>query len=232
MSRRRLPRLLALLATLGALSGCYYVVTTDSLPAADRAAAAPKTRVPYRIHVGDHLGVRFYQNPELNEDVLVRPDGMISLNLVGDLQAADVEPAQLAARIDEAYKLELTTPRATVLVRELGGRVYVGGEVNKPGIIPLTDRLTLIAAVEAAGGFRDTAHLSQVVLIRRDATGEPVGYAVDVRPVIGGLEPGLDVPLQAYDVAYVPRSKIADLNLFVRQYIRDMLPIDFALPIF
>ena len=64
-----------------------------------------------------------------------------------------------------------------------------------------------------------------MVLIRRDESGQPVGYAVDVRPVIGGLKPDQDVPLQPFDIAFVPRSKIADVNLWVKQYIKDNLPI-------
>ena len=110
--------------------------------------------------------------------------------------------------------------------------MYVGGEVSKPGAVPLTANLTLVQAIQEAGGFLETAHLSQVVLIRRAADGQPSGYAVDVRPVIGGTAPGEDVPLQPFDVAFVPRSKIADVDLFVKQYIRDVLPFAFALPIF
>ena len=78
---------------------------------------------------------------------------------------------------------------------------------------------------QEAGGFQDTAHLSQVVLIRRGTDGQPVGYAVDVRPVIGGLNPNQDVPLEPFDIAFVPKSKVADVNLWVKQYIRDNLPI-------
>ena len=88
------------------------------------------------------------------------------------------------------------------------------------------------SAIEEAGGFLETAHLSQVVLIRRDASGQPVGYALDVRPVIGGTNPSEDVPLQPFDVAFVPRSKIADVNLFVKQWIRDNLPVPVAIPVF
>jgi protein involved in polysaccharide export with SLBB domain len=223
---------LALCAALGALPGCYYRVTTEPLPAADRAAAAPPAVAPYLIHVGDHLGVKFYQNPDLNEEVIVRPDGKISLQLIGDVQAAGVAPGVLQAQIENAYLGELATPRVVVMVRELGARVYVGGEVKTPGVVPLTANLTLMQAVQEAGGFLETAHLSQVVLIRRGADGQLAGRAVDVRPIIGGLDPGEDVPLQPYDIAYVPRSKIADMNLFVKQYIKDMLPIDFAIPVF
>jgi protein involved in polysaccharide export with SLBB domain len=213
------------LASVLALGGCYYNVTTHPAPPATRMAMAPAGAQPYVIQIADHLAVKFYQNPDLNEEVIVRPDGKISLQLIGDVQAAGVEPAALAATIDDAYHSELSTPRVSVMVRELGARVYVGGEVGKPGIVPLTANLTLIEAVQAAGGFLPTAHLSQVVLIRRDGNGQPVGYAVDVRPVIGGIQPDQDVPLQPFDIAFVPPSKIADVNLWVAQYIKNNLPI-------
>lgn len=221
----------ALIALLG-LSGCYYNVTKQPAPPATRSAAAPSAPAPYVIQVADHLGIKFYQNPDLNEEVIVRPDGKISLQLVGDMQAAGVEPAVLAAQIEDSYRTELSTPRASVLVRELGAQVYVGGEVGKPGIVRLTANLTLFQAVQEAGGFLETAHLSQVVLIRRDASGQPVGFAFDARPVMGGKNPTEDIPLQPFDVAFVPRSKIADVNLFLKQYIRDNLPIPVAIPFF
>lgn len=214
------------------LGGCYYNVTKTPPPDAARSAVTQPAPQPYTIRAGDHLAVKFYQNPDLNEEVLVRPDGKISLQLLGDVQAAGVEPAALATQLQDAYVSELATPRIVVLVRELGGRVYVGGEVGKPGVVPLTANLTLIQAIQEAGGFLPTAHLSQVVLVRRDANGHPVGYAVDVRPTMGGIDPGQDVPLEPYDIAFVPRSKVADVNLFVEQFIRKNLPIDFAIPIF
>ncbi len=217
----------ALLAAAGMLSSCYYTVTDHELPESARLAAAPAQPAPYRIQVGDQLAVKFYQNDDLNEVVVVRPDGRISLQLIGDVQAAGVEPAVLADRLQEAYASELTMPRPAVLVRRMASRVYVGGEVGEPGPVPLTPNLTLMQAVQQAGGFLETAHLSQVVLIRRHpGSGEPVGYVVDMRPVIGGHDPTRDVPLAPYDVTFVPRSKIADVNLFVKQYIRDNLPIE------
>lgn len=211
----------------GALTGCYYTVTDHELPESARLAMSPHDAPPYRIQVGDQLAVKFYQNRDLSETVVVRPDGRISLQLIGDVEAAGLEPSQLAAKLQELYASELTVPRPAVLVRRMAGRVYVGGEVGEPGPVPLTPNLTLMQAVQSAGGFLDTAHLSQVVLIRRRPdTGEPVGYVIDMRPVIGGHDPGRDVPLAPYDVTFVPRSKIADVNLFVKQYIRDNLPIE------
>ncbi len=215
-----------LLACTAGLGGCYYTVTTQPPPAEARLSAGQPPPAAYRIRPGDLLAVKFYQNKDLDEDVVVRSDGKISLQLIGDVPAAGMEPSQLARSIQDAYRSELAKPRVAVLVRKPSSRVYVGGEVGKPGAVTLTDRLTLVQAIQAAGGFLPTAHLSQVVLIRRDPTGQPVGYAVDTRPIIGGLDPADDVPLQASDIAFVPRSKIADVNLFVKQYIEDNLPVE------
>jgi protein involved in polysaccharide export with SLBB domain len=232
-NRRGLWWPLCMLALLG-VSSCYYRVTTEPLPDAERSEAAPTSAPPYRLQVGDSIGVRFYQNKDFDENLVVRPDGKISLQLVPDIQAAGVEPTVLAAEIERVYRSELSHPRVAVLVRKLGGTVYVGGEVKNPGVVKLTANLTLTQAIQAAGGLLDGAHLSQVVLIRRGADGRPVGHAIDIRPVIGGTEPAQDVPLQAFDIAFVPRSKVADLGLFVKQYIRDLLPVQpgLAIPLF
>ncbi|MFO0985731.1 MAG: polysaccharide biosynthesis/export family protein, partial [Planctomycetota bacterium] len=141
-TRARLGRGVAALLTVAALGGCYPITTTP-LPDAERVAAAPKEPPPYVIQVGDQLAVRFYQHKELNELARVRPDGKISLELVGDVQAAGVQPEALAEHINEIYRSELTNPRATVVVREMGAKVWVGGEVAKPGAFPLTADLTL-----------------------------------------------------------------------------------------
>jgi protein involved in polysaccharide export with SLBB domain len=223
---RGIAPVLALLVCGAVSGGCYYTVTEEPPPPSARLSGGAPPPSVYAIRPGDQLGIKFYQNKDLDEEVVVRSDGKISLQLIGDVQAAGLEPGGLARSIQTAYRSELSNPRVAVLVRKFGGRVYVGGEVGKPGAVPLTSSLTLIQAIQQAGGFLPTAHLSQVVLIRRDPNGHPVGYAIDTRPIIGGWEPDKDVPLQPSDIAFVPRSKVADVNLFVRQYIRDNLPIE------
>jgi protein involved in polysaccharide export with SLBB domain len=218
------------------LAGCYYSVTDEELPQLERSAATAPALPPYRLStfqlsLGDQFAVKFYQNPQLDEDVVIRPDGKISLQLIGDVDAVGKTPAALATEIENAYRSELATPRVTVIVRALGAPpIYVGGEVGKPGIVPLSPGLTLFQAIQAAGGLRDTAHMKQVVLIRRDGEGHPVGFSVDIRPLVGGTAAGQDVPLQAYDIAFVPRSKIADVDVWVRQYIRDAVPFPIFIP--
>jgi protein involved in polysaccharide export with SLBB domain len=188
---------------------------------------------PYVLQVGDQLAIKFYTNPELNEEVVIRPDGMISLQLIDDVQAAGLSPAQLDAELTQRYTSELATPEVSVIVADNGGqRVYVAGEVAEPGEIKLAGGLTVGQAIEAAGGFLTTAHRRHVVIIRRGPDGKPVGQQLDLRPVFEGTDPEVDVPLQPYDIVHVPRSLIANLDLWVEQYIRDLLPVQPILPAF
>jgi len=194
-------------------------------PPAMTLQAAPAEKLPpYALQIGDQLAVRFYFNPELNEDAVIRPDGMISLQLIGDVLALGSTPEALASAITERYRGELANPKVTVIVRQVGSRVYVGGEVGKQGVVPLSAGLTVFQAIQEAGGFLTTAHRTQVILIRRGTDGKMKGYEVDMRPVQDGKDPSLDVPLQAFDVVFVPRSKIAEVNLFVEQYINKNMP--------
>jgi protein involved in polysaccharide export with SLBB domain len=189
---------------------------------------------PYVLQVGDELAIKFYTNPELNEDVKVRPDGMISLQLIDDVPAAGRSPADLDADLTRRFTGELADPQISVIVRIAAGhRMYVDGEVTKPGVVEVLGGMTLYQAIAMAGGLTDNAHRKQVILIRRGPDGQPVGRAIDVRAIQRGSGPGNDVPVRPMDIVYVPKSKIATLDLFVKQYIRDALPIQaFPIPAF
>ena len=99
----------------------------------------------------------------------------------------------------------------------------MGGEVKQPGLVPLRSRLSSLKAVLAAGGFRDTAQLTHVVVLR-DAGGHPAIFELDVKKILAGEES--DLLLRPYDVVYVPKSKIARANLFVEQYIKRVIPLN------
>jgi protein involved in polysaccharide export with SLBB domain len=180
----------------------------------------------YRLQVGDQLTVKFYRNPELDQDVVVRPDGKISLPFIDEVHCAGMTPSELDKEVTRRYVGELAIPDITIIVAALGGHsVYVDGMVEEPGNIPLVGGMTMLGSIATAGGFRDEAIREQVILIRRDPTGKPVGHAVDLKKVEYGQMSENDVLLQPFDIVYVPRSKIANANLWVQQYIRDMLPI-------
>jgi polysaccharide export outer membrane protein len=223
--RRHRPSLL-LLAFPTLLAACV-AYTPDTAPRWRDSPPPPPPAAPYRLGEGDLLAVKFYGNPELNEEVMVRPDGAISLPFVGDVPAAGMTPAELDRDLARRFTGELARPRVAVIVREFGNqRVFVAGEVAKPGLLPLRGPLTLFQAVAAAGGLLPTARRQQVVLIRTDAQGGRRGRSVDLRPVESGERPDLDVPLAPLDIVFVPRTRIASVDLFVEQYIRQLLPVN------
>jgi polysaccharide biosynthesis/export protein PslD len=220
-SRRAAALSIAVALALG-LSGCAAAVKPNPPP---HEAPIPASS-SYRIQVGDLLAVQFYRAPELNQDVAVRPDGMISLQYVRDVPAAGLSPEQLSADLVKRYKGELARPEISVSVKSLGGqRFFIGGEVGQQGMQPLHGELTLFQAVQQAGGFLKSAKRDQVVLVRRDIEGQATGYTVDLERVETGEHPEDDVLLRPYDVVYVPRSAIANLNLFVEMYIKNNLPV-------
>jgi polysaccharide export outer membrane protein len=179
----------------------------------------------YVIQPGDQIALDFYLNPEFNDDVTVRPDGKVTLRLIGDVQAAGLTPQQFAQVLDRSYQSELRNPDAAVHVKNMPGRqVYVQGQVSKPGAFVLEPGMTALQAISAAGGLTDEAS-SDAVLIRRDACGQPYGVKVDLKSAQGSTGSLHDVALAPRDVVVVPRSGIASVDLFVKQYIQGLLPI-------
>ena len=231
---RRLPiragvALLAIAASL--LSGCAFP-SPPGRAAANMTALGTENK-PYLIRVGDKLSVRFYKTPELNvEDEPVRADGKISLDLIGDIDAAGIGTDELADRLAHAYSKELEEPRIAVIVRSFGGQVFVGGEVNKPATLSFTDGLTALQAIQGAGGFNVEASLENVVLVRR-AGDHYEGYRLFLKKALSGSDYTQDVALQPNDIVYVPKSRIANLNQIVNQYITKMIPqVPIGLPVF
>ena len=181
---------------------------------------------PYVLQPGDFVALKYYNNPDLNDEVIVRPDGFITVPLIGDVPAAGRQPADVAQDLNHRFTGELAKPRVSVIVRRLGSYlVYVGGEVKAPKALRLRAGMTVFQAIEAAGGLDKTANRKKVILIRRDADGKPVAHWIDMRPMLNGEDATGDVQLAAFDIVHVPTSKIADANLVVEQYIRNMLPI-------
>ena len=180
----------------------------------------------YRIQPGDQLAVDFYLNSEFNDNVSVQPDGRIVLRLIGPLQAAGLSPGQLSGAINQAYSKELKNPSATVHVQNMPSRqIFVEGQVNHPGAFALQPGMTASQAIADAGGETDVAELSNVVLSRRDACGRPDGSELNLAAATSKPEQGEDVMLMPHDTLVVPRSKIGSVDLFVKQYIRDLLPV-------
>lgn len=127
------------------------------------AAAAPVAESgDYRIQVGDQLDIKFFYNPTLNEQVVVRPDGRFTLQLIQEVAAAGRTPAALTQELTERYAADLRQPEVTVIVRSFGGqRLFVDGEVSRPGMFPIVGVTTVLEAIAQAGGLKWTARDSR-----------------------------------------------------------------------
>jgi protein involved in polysaccharide export with SLBB domain len=212
------------LVLMCSLVGCASAPSGQNVSTASAFAARPVLDA-YYIQSGDILDLKFFYNPELNETVMVRPDGRISLQLVSEVVAAGVTPEQLRKTLMERYSKEINRPDIAVIVRSFSmQRVYVDGEVVRPGMLPLTGPVTVHQAIAAAGGFRETARLSDVIIIRQ-VQGKAVPLKVDMEQVLKNEDPAQDVLLAPSDIVYVPRSAIAEVNKFVDLYIRRNLPV-------
>lgn len=184
-----------------------------------------QTDQKYRVARGDELNFRFFFTPELNTVAVVRSDGHVALPLVGELQVEGLSMAELTAKVEQLMAPQVRRPQVVVNVQ--GGasqRVFVGGEVVRPGVQALLGPLTVLQAVMVAEGLKDGAKPSQVLVLRRGPAGERKVLSVDLSAAISGRDLSQDLALQAYDVVVVPRSGIADLGLWVDQYIRRVIP--------
>lgn len=182
--------------------------------------------LPYRVQVNDVLEFLFFKNTELNQTQTVGPDGVVTLQLIGSVQVAGRTLEDITNEVTTRYAKELVEPQVTVAIKEYSGlKVYVGGEVNQPGMQVYRGGLTALEAVVAAGGFKTTASLKNVILIRKGTNGQPIGSRVDLKRVIKHAEFQYDVALAPADIVFVPRTGVANLNVFIEQFFRNNLPI-------
>jgi protein involved in polysaccharide export with SLBB domain len=182
----------------------------------------------YRLYPGDEVEITVFSAPELSRVAAIGPDGRLALPLIGAVRAADLTADELHDVLVAAYASHLRMPELSVTPRSYGSRqVFVGGEVARPGIYEMPANIDAFQAVALAGGFLPSASRGNVLILSR-ATGETEVTEIDLssRAMRRGF-PGAQA-LQRYDVVYVPRSPISQVNLFMQQYVRDALPVQFS----
>ena len=211
------------LVLLGCLSFGQQPSTSPPGPGSTSPSQVALRDGNYVLQVGDELLIKAFEHSDLDETVRIRPDGRISVQLIPDITAADLTPSELSSALDRAYKKFFTEPRISVIVRSFAAeRVYVGGEVLQPGVLPISGDVTILGAVMQAGGFRPTARKDSILLLRNDGQGGKSVQLVNVKRLLS--KGGSDMKLQPFDVVYVPQSRIAKVDQFVDQWIRQVLP--------
>lgn len=169
---------------ISTLAWLSLTILTAAPPLAAQPAAGPEARrtagtapasatLPdYRLVTGDKLRIEIYKEPQLSQSLQVRPDGRITLPLIGDIVAAGQTPSALRDAIGKAYQEYINNPVVTVIVVEAQTpTISVMGEVNEPGVQPLKHQMTVIDALAIAGGFKDFADTKRILVKRNTASG-------------------------------------------------------------
>jgi protein involved in polysaccharide export with SLBB domain len=211
--------------------GCVVSVLLVASLAGCAAGTAPRTPLPEPIaqerlvlKAGDVVAVKFLYTPELDEEQSVRPDGYISLQMLQDVKAEGLTPAQLQEELQARYNEELKDPQIVVVVRELSEqRIYVGGEVKTPGIYPIQGRVTALQAVMEAGGFMPGRAKARNVIIVREIDGKRYARSIDLVEPLNERESEPFV-LRPGDVVYVPSGAITHVADWVDENIERVIP--------
>jgi polysaccharide export outer membrane protein len=192
-------------------SWCAGAMLLGLLTTAAASAAAPETKTilkgeppdAYAIGVGDVIEISVWKNPDLTVTVPVRPDGRISVPLLGDVQAAGVTPLALKTQLTNGFRDYVTAPGVSVVVKEVNSqKIYVTGEVAKPGAYDLRSRTKVMQALAMAGGL--TAYAKSRVIVLRDQQGGDRRIEVDLGAIISGKRPEANITLQPGDTLVVP----------------------------
>lgn len=168
------------------------------------SSAAPNDS-SYKIGPQDILRIDVWKEPEVTRNGLpVRPDGKISLPLLNDVQAAGLTALELSNTISEGLKKFMNNPQVTVTVLEINSRrVYVTGEVSRPGTFPLLPNMTVLQALTSAGAFTQFARTKAIYVLRTEG-GKQVKYPFNYRDVIKGNHPEQNIELRSGDTIVVP----------------------------
>jgi polysaccharide export outer membrane protein len=171
----------------------------------------------YRLQPGDVLEVQFRYSPEFNQTVTVQPDGYITMEIGGDLKVAGFTVEQTKQAILRQASSRLQDPVATVVLKEFQRPYFVvAGEVGTPGKIEMRERVTAIQAIMLAGGMKETAKSSQVVVFRAINSEFAEVKLLNLKSVKKTSDLENDLTLRAGDMVYVPRDKISKVERIMR----------------
>ena len=217
---------MTLLIVLSALiSGCVAGPRVGGGPEEVVTKEFPETEIrpPVYLTPGDVISIDFLYWPELDVEQQIRPDGKISLDLVGHIDVSGMTVEELDEHLHEIYAAKIKDPKITTIIRSFGNRrAYIAGEVTNPGFVDLTDQMTALEAVMATGGFdKRSANLEDVVVIRH-VDGQRYAKLLNFNLPLN--DPNSDLLLAPRDIVYVSRTTIDEVNQWVDQYINRIVP--------
>lgn len=200
---------------VGALSGAMSlsaVAQTATKPSGQKPADAGAPPTPGTVTAGpdyvigpeDVLTVVFWREKEMSGDLTVRPDGKISLPLINDIQAAGLTPEQLRIRLTEAAAKYIEAPTVTVVVKTINSRkVFIMGQVSKPGAYPISGPITVLQLLTLAGGMLEFADAEHIVIMRTE-NGKTTSHDFNYKDVLRGRNLKQNIELKPGDTIVVP----------------------------
>ena len=182
--------------------------TPSATTVSPQIAGTPATKAhddTFIIGVDDLLAINVWKEPDISRVVPVRSDGMISLPLVGELQASGQTPRQLEGAITEKLKNFISEPEVTVMVQEIRSQKFnILGQVQRPGSYPLTNSTTILDAIAIAGGFRDFAKQKNIYVLRQNPAGGESRIPFNYKSVIKGNDPAQNIKIEPRDTIVIP----------------------------
>jgi len=183
------------------------------------------TMAAYRLQAPDQVEISVLPQEELNRVVIIRPDGKISLPLIGDVHAEGLTPMELSEQLIREFSKYVKNPAVSVIVTGFfSKKVYVIGEVFRQGAYPYTGDTTVFEAVQDAGSFTRRASLGRVILVRGDLQ-NPIVIDVNLKDVVYEGMRAKDIYLQPGDIVYVPPNGFAKTGYAIEQVLFPFSPI-------
>jgi polysaccharide export outer membrane protein len=202
-------RNLVVLAVLLWVAAATPGVRAQAQRAGTAATAVPVAAVveppgDYVVGPEDVLGIVFWRDRDLSADVIVRPDGRVSLPLLNDIDVAGLTPDQVRERVTERAKRYVDEPTATVVVRQINSRkVFITGNVERPGTFPLLRSTTVLQLIALAGGLKEFAKSGDIVVVRNEA-GRPLTFPFNYDDMKNRKNLAQNIELKPGDTVIVP----------------------------
>jgi len=222
--------LLAILVCGFALAGCGPLLKNATPMSEVQQDDQLRANGLYLIARGDEVDIVHLVDTDYNAVVSVKPDGNISVpGIPMEVPAAGRTTKDVVTDLADLYRKYafIKQPNFSIIVRNFASQqVFIGGEVQHPGYLelPSGDR-SVFQLLMAAGGMLPTARTNEIIIVRKSVSGKQMTFSVNTDKIVSGEDPSQNVTIHPLDTIFVPRSDIVNADIWVDQYIRQMLPV-------